>query len=54
MFKHSDLRQLFGNGRTTAVEDQSEISFSMPQQTLPWQPIFVGFVYGTDFRHASG
>jgi len=28
-------------GKTKA--DQSEISFSIPQGTLPWQPNFVGF-----------
>jgi len=27
-----------------AVDDQSEISFTILQGTLPWQPIFVGFV----------
>jgi len=27
--------------RTMAVHDQTEISFSIPQGTLPWQPIFV-------------
>jgi len=37
-----------------AVEDQSEISFSNPRGTLPWQPIFVGFIHRTNFRHASG
>jgi len=26
-----------------AVDDQSEISFSIPEGALPWQPIFVGF-----------
>jgi len=25
------------------VDDQSEISFLVPQGTLPWQPNFVGF-----------
>ena len=41
----TDLRQMVG--RTMAVlyiDDQSEIySFLIPQETLPWQPIFVGF-----------
>jgi len=26
-----------------AVHDQSEMGFSIPQGTWPWQPIFVGF-----------
>jgi len=26
-----------------AVDDQYESSFSIPQGTLPWQSIFVGF-----------
>ena len=38
----SDLRQIFEVGRTMAVDNQSEISFSIPQVTLPWQPNFVG------------
>ena len=29
------LRQIFKIGRTTAVDDQSEISFSIPTMTLP-------------------
>jgi len=28
-------------GRTLAVGDQSEISFSIPRCTLPWQPILL-------------
>ena len=39
-----DLRQIFRFDRTMAVVDQPEISFSIPQGTLPWQPIFVGFI----------
>jgi len=31
-------------GRIMAVDDQSEISLSIPRWTLPWQPIFVGFI----------
>jgi len=27
-----------------AVDELSEVSFSIPQGTLPWQPIFVGFI----------
>ena len=36
------LCRIFKVDRTTAVDNQSEISFSIPQGTLPWQPIFVG------------
>ena len=31
----TDLRQIFKIGRTMAVDDQSEISFSIPTMTLP-------------------
>jgi len=41
----TDLRQIFRIGRTTAVDDLSVISFSIPQGMLPQQPIFVGFIY---------
>jgi len=34
-------RQIFRVGRTIAVDDRSEISFSITQRTLPWQPICV-------------
>ena len=27
-----------------AVDERSEVSFSIPEWTLPWQPIFVGFI----------
>jgi len=37
----TDLRQIFRVGRTTAVDDQSEISFSILQRTLPQQPVLV-------------
>jgi len=33
-----------------AVDDKSEISFSIPQGTLPWQPIFVGFMHRIEFQ----
>jgi len=29
---------------TAAVDERSEVCFSSPQGTLPWQPIFVGFI----------
>jgi len=32
------------------VDDRSEISFSMPEGTLPWRPIFVGIIHGIAFR----
>ena len=31
----TDLRQFLRVGKTTAVDDQAEISFSIPQGTLP-------------------
>jgi len=34
------------------VDYQSEISFFLiPQGTLPWQPIIVGFIHRTNFCH---
>jgi len=33
------------NGRTTAVDERSKVSFAIHQGTLPWRPIFVGFVH---------
>jgi len=36
----SDLRQIFSVGRTVGMDNQSEISSSIPQGTLPWQPFF--------------
>ena len=47
----TDLRQIFRVGKTTAVDDQSEVSFSILRGTLSWQPIY-GFVHKTDLRHA--
>jgi len=41
----TDLRQIFGVGRTTAVDNQSEINSSISQGALP---IFVGFIQRTD------
>jgi len=43
----TDLCQILRVDRPVAVDDQSEISFSIPQGTLPWQPIFVGFIHTT-------
>jgi len=39
----ADLRQISRVGRAVAVDERSEVSFSTPLWTLPWQPIFVGF-----------
>jgi len=36
-----------------AVDYRSEISFSIPQRTLPWQPIVVGFIRKIGFRWHS-
>jgi len=41
----TDLRQIFGVGRTTAIDNQSEINSSISQGALP---IFVGFIQRTD------
>jgi len=50
----TDLRQIFSVCTSIAVDDQSEISFSMPQGTLPWYPIFVAFIRMTDSLDAGG
>ena len=42
--------KICGIGRTTAVDDQYEISFSILQGTLPWQPIFAGFIHTIHLR----
>jgi len=42
--QRTDLRQTFRLGRTTAADERSESSFSIPTGTLPWQPIFVGSI----------
>jgi len=34
----TDVRQLFGVGRTTAADDQSDISLSVARRTLPSNP----------------
>ena len=44
----TDLRQIFRAGRTMAVDDRSEISFLIPQGTLLWQPVSVGFIHRTN------
>ena len=46
----SDLRQILKVRRTVAVDDQSEISLSISQGTLPRQPIFVGLIHTTEFQ----
>jgi len=46
----TELYQIFRVGRTVAVDDQSEISFSIPRGMLPWQPIFASFIRRTEFR----
>jgi len=40
----TNLCQIFRLGRTMAVE----ITSLIPQGTLTWQPIFVGFIHRTD------
>jgi len=39
----TDLHQIFRFGRTLSVDDRSEVSFSIPQGTLLWQPIFADY-----------
>ena len=36
----TDLYEIFNGGRTMAVDERSEVSFSITQGMLPWQPIF--------------
>jgi len=40
----------FNVGRTTAVDDQYETSFSIPQGTFQRQPIIVGCIHTFEFR----
>ena len=35
----TDLYEICRTGRTLAVDERPEVSFSIPQGTLPWQPI---------------
>ena len=35
----TDLYEICTDGRTVAVDDRAEVIFSIPQGTLPWQPI---------------
>ena len=35
----TDRHPVCRHGRTTAVDERSEVSFSIPRGTLPWQPI---------------
>jgi len=50
----TDRRQCSRVRGTTAVDSRSEIRFSIPRGTLPWQPILFGFIYRTDFHHSGG
>jgi len=49
----TSTRSIFANffrvGRIMVVNDQSEISFSKPRGTLPWQSIFVDIIHTTEF-----
>ena len=36
------------------LDDQSEISFSIHQLTLPWQPVFVVFIHRPDSLDTDG
>ena len=42
----TDLFRMLRFGRTMAVDRQSEVSFSIPQKTLPWQPMFASGAAG--------
>jgi len=54
-FYQTDLRQIFRVGRTTAVDDKSELSFSVPQRSLSQRSTFVGLVHGCRWTQvASG
>jgi len=35
----TDLHEICSIGRTLAVDERPEVIFSIPQGTLPWQPI---------------
>jgi len=52
--RYLDIYLFYVYGRTMAVDDQSGISFPIPQRTLPWHPICVGFIHRTDFSHGNG
>jgi len=47
------FRQVFRTGRTVAVDDQYEITFSIRQRTLPLQPIFCWLIDGIGFGQHS-
>ena len=49
----TDLRHISRVGRNAALDDESEICFSTPQGTLPWQPIFAGLMHTNDFASHS-
>ena len=36
----TDLHQICKDGRTTALDKQSEVKFFIPQGMLPWQPLW--------------
>ena len=46
----TDLHEICTVVRTMAVDDLSEISFSIPEATLPRHRVFVGFIHRTEFR----
>jgi len=41
----TDLYGICRAGRTLGVDERSEVVFSIPQGTLPWQPIFVDCIF---------
>ena len=55
----TNVSQIFRFGRTVALDDQSDISFSIPQEKLPWKTNFVRFyramlcIRGTSHRPVS-
>ena len=50
----TDRRQIFRVSRTTAVNDQSKINFTIHQRTLPWQPHFLVLVHWCRWTQAAG
>jgi len=39
--RQTDLYEICSDGRTLAVDERPKVIFSIPQGTLPWQPIFL-------------